>query len=174
MVCTTSRRKGMCSYGGKLSGPIKPYFDNDPDNLGALLEAQVYNNVVGMDAFEIVMHEKDLISLYGWECSSIDQLLVIGNYIIPIQLKWRRTRRRETQGVENFIKSIKHIKGLLGKDVLFGIWSSRMMPFEDNTRWLEDEKVACVSYFDDIEGLVRKTILKIEEKLNETRNVCVS
>lgn len=153
--------------------PIKSYFDNDPDNLGAKLEADVYTKTLGLDVygiFECVLHEKDLISLFGWESSSIDQLIIIGNYMIPIQLKWRRTRRRETQGIENFIKSIKYIKQVLDKDVLFGIWSSRMMPFDDNTQWLQEEKIVCVSYFEDIDGLVNRTIHKLAEKLNEAMN----
>ena len=150
---------------------MKPYFDNDPNNLGAKLEADVYKGITRLDrfvVFESVMHERDLIALFGWQSSSIDQLIIIGNYMIPIQLKWRRTRRRETQGIENFIKSINYIKNIIGKDVLFGIWSSRMMPFEDNICWLQDEKVVCVSYFEDIDGLVDKTIHKLTEKLNET------
>lgn len=149
---------------------MKAYFDNDPSNLGAKLEADVYKGITRLDkfvVFECVMHERDLISLFGWQSSSIDQLIIIGNYMIPIQLKWRRTRRRETQGVENFIKSINFIKQMIGKDVLFGIWSSRMMPFADNTQWLEEEKVVCVSYFENIDGLVDKTIHKLKEKLNE-------
>jgi hypothetical protein len=154
--------------------PIKPYFDNDPDNLGAKLEADVYMQTLSLDMnnmFESVLHEKDLISLFGWESSSIDQLIIMGDYMIPIQLKWRRTRRRETQGIENFIKSIKYIKQVLDKDVLFGIWSSRMIPFDDNTQWLHDEKIVCVSYFEDIDGLVDRTIHKLVEKLNDAKVV---
>lgn len=156
----------------KSKFPIKPYFDNDPNNLGVKLEADVYMQTLELDMhnrFECVLHEKDLISLFGWESSSIDQLIIMGEYMIPIQLKWRRTRRRETQGIENFIKSIKYIKQVLDKDVLFGIWSSRMMPFDDNTQWLHDEKIVCVSYFEDIDGLVDRTINKLVEKLNDAK-----
>lgn len=156
----------------KSKFPVKPYFDNDPNNLGVKLEADVYMQTLELDMhnrFECVLHEKDLISLFGWESSSIDQLIIMGEYMIPIQLKWRRTRRRETQGIENFIKSIKYIKQVLDKDVLFGIWSSRMMPFDDNTQWLHDEKIVCVSYFEDIDGLVDRTINKLVEKLNDAK-----
>lgn len=168
VMCRRSDNQFTSGYKSRF--PIKPYVDNDPNNHGAKLEADVYTQTLGLDAygiFECVLHEKDLISLFGWESSSIDQLIIIGKYMIPIQLKWRRTRRRETQGIENFIKSIKYIKQVLEKDVLFGIWSSRMMPFEDNAQWLQQEKIVCVSYFEDIDGLVNKTIHKLVENLNE-------
>lgn len=145
---------------------MKSYFVNDPLNLGAKLEADVYNQIKEMKAFDFVLLEKDLVSMYGWNSSSIDQLLIIDKYMIPIQLKWRRTRRRETQGIENFIRSIHYIKTRVNKDVLFGVWSSRMMPFEDNISLLETEKIVSVSFFDDIDGLVMRTIKVIQEQLN--------
>jgi hypothetical protein len=150
-----------------LHRPVKPYFDNNPDNLGAKLESDVYHRVISMDKFDIVLHEKDLVSQYGWECSSIDQLMILGDYMIPIQLKWRRTRRRETQGIEHFIKSVQYIKNIIKKEVLFGIWSSRMMPFADNKEWLLQENIVSVSFFDDINGLVERTIDVIHNKLQE-------
>jgi hypothetical protein len=146
---------------------MKAYFLNDPINLGEKLEADVYHQITKMNAFDVVLIENDLVSMYGWDCSSIDQLLIIDGYMIPIQLKWRRTRRRETQGIKNFIRSIQHVKAAMKKDVLFGIWSSRMMPFEDNALLLETEKVVSVSFFDNIDGLVLKTIKVLKEKLDE-------
>lgn len=145
---------------------MKSYFINDPTNLGAKLEADVYNQLKEMKEFDVVFIEKDLVSMYGWNSSSIDQLLIIDNYMIPIQLKWRRTRRRETQAVENFIRSIHYIKRKINKDVLFGVWSSRMMPFEDNVSLLEAEKIVSVSFFEDIDGLVMRTIKVIQEQLD--------
>lgn len=144
---------------------MKSYFINDPDNFGAKLEVDVYNQTKQMKEFDVVLLEKDLVSMYGWNSSSIDQLLIIDKYMIPIQLKWRRTRRRETQGVENFIRSIHYIKTKLNKDVLFGVWSSRMMPFEDNVSLLESEKIISVSFFENIDGLVTRTIKLIQEQL---------
>lgn len=146
---------------------MKTYFLNDPINLGEKLEADVYHQITKMNAFDVVLIENDLVSMYGWDCSSIDQLLIIDGYMIPIQLKWRRTRRRETQGIKNFIRSIQHVKAVMKKDVLFGIWSSRMMPFEDNALLLETEKVVSVSFFDNIDGLVLRTIKVLKEKLDE-------
>lgn len=149
---------------------MKTYFLDNPINLGAKLEADVYHQIKNMKAFDVILIENDLVSMYGWDCSSIDQLLLIDGYMIPIQLKWRRTRRRETQGIKNFIRSIQHVKAVMKKDVLFGIWSSRMMPFEDNALLLETEKVVSVSFFDNIDGLVLKTIKVLKEKLDEKCN----
>lgn len=145
---------------------MKSYLVNDPTNLGAKLEYDVYNQIKDMKEFDVVFLEKDLVSMYGWNSSSIDQLLIIDKYMIPIQLKWRRTRRRETQGVKNFISSINYIKNKINKDVLFGVWSSRMMPFEDNISLLQTEKIVSVSFFEDIDGLVTQTIKVIHDQLN--------
>ena len=146
---------------------MKTYFLNDPINQGEKLEADVYHQITKMNTFDVVLIENDLVSMYGWDSSSIDQLLLIDGYMIPIQLKWRRTRRRETQGIKNFIRSIHYLKQVLKKDVLFGIWSSRMMPFEDNALLLETEKVVSVSFFDSIDGLVMRTIKVLKENLDE-------
>ena len=137
---------------------IRTSFSNDPQNDGAKLEVDVYKGTTSLGMFDYVIHEKDLVTLYGWQSSSIDQLMVIGEYMIPIQLKWRRTRRRETSGVANFVQSIQHIQSIMDKKVLFGIWSSRMEPFEDNVKWLSNEKVVCVSCFESIESLVKMTL----------------
>lgn len=146
---------------------MKTYFLNDPSNSGEKLEADVYHQIRKMNIFDVVLIENDLVSMYGWDCSSIDQLLIIDGYMIPIQLKWRRTRRRETKGINNFIRSIHHVKDIIKKDVLFGIWSSRMVPFEDNAMLLENEKVVSVSFFDNIDGLVMETIKVLKKKLIE-------
>jgi hypothetical protein len=147
------------------SKPLCPYFLNDPQNLGAKLEADIFDELVAMNAFEILYNEKDLIKLFGWDASGIDQLALIGEYIIPLQNKWRMTRRRETQGVLQFIKSIKYVKKALNKEVLFGVLSSRITPFDDNRCWLETEKVYCVSHFEDMDTLVSKTIKLIQNEL---------
>lgn len=139
----------------------------DPHNYGAQLEADMYFHLKNIDIFDMILQEKDLVSLYGWSCSSIDQLLVLGDYIIPIQLKWRRSRRRENQGITNFLKSIQYIQTILNKKILFGVWSSRMMPFDDNVVLLNSEKVISVSFFETIDGLVEQTIKIIQDKTRE-------
>ena len=168
-VCVFTAMKSLTS---PSVCPIKPFFANDPQNYGAKLEYDVYQQIIDMGVFDTVLHERDLVAMYGWECSSIDNLIVIGNFIIPIQLKWRKTRRRETHGVENFIKSIHYIKKITKKEVLFGLWSSRIMPFEDNNMLLQKEKVVCVSFFEHIDGLVAKTINTIEKVLVLNKSIC--
>ena len=152
----------------KLSGPVKPFLCANSHDFGAKLEYYVFKHSVDMGIFDKVLHESDLVAKYGWESSSIDQLMIIGNYMIPIQFKWRRTRRRETQGIDNFIKSINYLKKNLRKEVLFGVWSSRIKPFADNTNLLKEEKVVCVSFFENIDDLINMTNAIIAEKLNES------
>jgi hypothetical protein len=149
-----------------ISEPLCPFFLNDPQNLGAKLESYIFGELAALNAFEILYHEKDLIKLFGWDASGIDQLAIIGDYIIPLQNKWRMTRRRETQGVKRFIKSIHFVKDALQKEVLFGVMSSRIMPFEDNTFWMKNEKIFCVSHFDDMDVLVSKTIDLVQQELH--------
>lgn len=142
---------------------------NEHCNLGAKLEEDVYKKVLEMKEFDMILSERELVSKYGWQSSSIDHLLIRGNFIIPIQLKWRRTRRRETLAIENFIKSIHYVKEMLQKEVLFGVWSSRMKPFDDNVVWLKTERIIPISFFDDIDGLVEATINTIEKQIQECK-----
>jgi hypothetical protein len=139
--------------------------------LGAKLEKDVMYALKALDMFEEVYHEKELVNLFGWHCCSIDVLAVCGDYIVPTQQKWRNSKRRETQGVDNFIKSIEYVEKKLGKMVLFGVWSSRMKPFDDNVVKLQECNVICVSHFNDIDGLVEKTVEIVKQEL--TRNMIV-
>lgn len=111
-----------------------------------------------LQLFEDILLEKDLIRLHGWECASIDHLLVLQNYIIPVQTKWVKTKRRETHAVMNFLKSVKVIQKIYQKPVLFGIWCSRMTPFEDNQELMKSMKVICVSCFHDMDNLIQQTV----------------
>jgi hypothetical protein len=86
---------------------------------------------------------------------------------VPTQQKWRNSKRRETQGVENFIKSIKYVENKMDKKVLFGVWSSKIRPFEDNEMRLRDWNVICVSHFTDVDVLVKKTVDVVEATLVE-------
>jgi hypothetical protein len=146
---------------------IKSFSDKDPHNLGAKLEAYMLSELLKMDFFDCIYHERDLIQLYGWECSSIDILIVKGDYIIPTQQKWRNTKRRETYGIMNFVNSINYIQEKLNKKVLFGLWSSKIHPFDDNVSCLESERVICVSHYNDIHGLVQKSIQTIRCELHK-------
>jgi hypothetical protein len=125
---------------------------------GAKLEVDVFSALKSLDIFDAVYHERELVDKFGWQCCSIDVLAVCGDYIIPTQQKWRMSKRRETQDVNNFIKSMEYIQGKLGKKILFGVWSSRKHPFDDNALKLKEWNVFCISHFSDIDGLVQKTI----------------
>lgn len=138
---------------------------NDPYNLGAKLEIDVYNRLLEIDCIDALYHENELIRNFGWDCASVDTLIVIGEYIVPIQLKYRNSKRRETQGVVNFMKSIQSLKKKMGKKVLFGVWSSRMMPFQDNLCYMKSENIEPVVYFESIEGLVNETVSFVNQML---------
>jgi hypothetical protein len=141
--------------------------------LGAKLEADVVFALKSLNMFEEVYHERELVNLFGWHCCSIDALAVYGDYIVPTQQKWRNSKRRETHGVDNFIKSLQYVQKKLGKKVLFGVWSSRMKPFDDNVMKLQEWNVVCVSHSTDIEGLVAKTIEVITKEIHKKKNMCV-
>jgi hypothetical protein len=138
--------------------------------LGAKLEVDVFFALKSLDMFDAVYHERELVDLFGWQCCSIDVLAVCGDYIIPTQQKWRNSKRRENQGIYNFIKSMEYIQNKLGKKVLFGVWSSRKQPFDDNILILKEWNVVCVSHFADIGGLVQKTIEVVKEELSTKIN----
>lgn len=137
---------------------------NDAHVLGLQLESNILSALKSLNMFDEVYHERELVNLFGWQCCSIDVLAICGDYIVPTQQKWRNSKRRETQGVDNFIKSIEYVEKKLGKRVLFGVWSSRIHPFEDNASRLKDWNVICVSHFNDIDGLVEKTVNIVKQE----------
>lgn len=139
-------------------------FLKDPLNLGYEVERKFFNSIKQCNFFIDIKSEKDLKKLYGWDLSSIDYLIITTNGIIPIQIKYRRTRRKETHCINNFLKSIDHLPQIYEKPILFGVWISRMSPFMDNQTLLESRKIQCVSYFDDIDILIKKSIEHIHTK----------
>lgn len=141
--------------------------------LGLKLENEVLTSMKALGVFDAIYHERDLVQKFGWQCCSIDVLAVCGDFIVPTQQKWRNSKRRETQGVDNFIKSIEYVERKLGKKILFGVWSSRMKPFDDNVMKLQERNVVCVSHSTDIDTLVEKTIDVVKKEINKKKNVCV-
>jgi hypothetical protein len=139
-----------------------------PQNFGIKLEMDLYKRLNDLMLFDNILMEKDLIRLYGWDTSSIDHLLFYGNYIIPIQTKWVKTKRRETHAVNNFLKSVKIIQSVFNRPILFGIWCSRMTPFEDNQELMRKMNILSVSCFEDMEILIDKTIQVV---MQLTKNV---
>lgn len=120
----------------------------DPGNMGRILEHKITSKLSEMHIFDRVLHEDELRKLWGWDICSIDHLLIYKNYLIPIQEKWCNTRRRETKHMQRFLKSVKYLQRVLpDKQVLFGLWVSRIDPFDDNKHMLTQANVHTVSCY---------------------------
>jgi len=143
--------------------------DTNVNNFGKLLEDKLYEKLVEIDdhgMFKQIVHEDKLKQCWGWQAASVDYLVDLGDWgIILIQCKWRRSRRRENKAIYNFLESVRYITNKVGKDVLFGMWISRIGPFDDNVETLAGNKIHCVSDYDSIEWLVEKTARTLTELL---------
>lgn len=105
-----------------------------------------------------VYEEPELMERYGWNASSVDYLIELEHGIVVVQVKYRRTRRRENQAIRNFLNSAEHIKARMGKPVVFGLWVSRLEPFADNVQCLSGHRVVTVSYFENMDILVERAV----------------
>lgn len=141
---------------------------NDQKNFGYFLEYKMYESVRSLGIFDDILLEDNLKKKWGWEAAGIDHLLVTGDYVIPIQTKWRCTRRREDLFINNYLKSLEYVLGLCGKKLLFGLWVSRLEPFADNKERLMSMGVYAVSCFESIDTLVQKTVDHILKSLQHT------
>jgi hypothetical protein len=159
------RQTDKATKATKTDAGMKTFCEIEAHMMGVELEWKVLIGLQALNVFDRIYHEKELVSKFGWRSSSIDVLLVVNDYIIPTQQKWRNSKRRETQGVENFLKSIEFVQKQLGKKVLFGVWSSRKHPFDDNEEKLKNFNVVCVSHFENIDGLAKKTIEVVKREL---------
>jgi hypothetical protein len=140
----------------------------DPANYGYLLEDILLQELKSVRVFDDVLHEKCLKRLWGWCAAGVDHFIIIGDYAIPIQTKWRNTRRRENIFVDKFLHSLDYTISRSGKKLLFGLWVSKLEPFTDNMERLAEKNVICISCFDSIEVLVQKALSVILEKINAT------
>lgn len=140
---------------------------NDKHNLGYLFEERVFQEFASLNYFDEIVVESQLKKEWGWDAAGIDQLLVLGDYVIAVQLKYRSTRRRETMCINNFIRSLDYTLSKCGKKLLFGLWVSRLIPFDDNIEHLKDKGVYCVSCFDSMDSLIYKAKQTIIQKLQE-------
>jgi hypothetical protein len=108
-----------------------------------------------------IIGEKELITKYGNPASSVDFLIELDNGIITIQTKWKGSKRRENKDIHKFLKSTEYLtqiyKERYEKDLVFGLWISRLEPFEDNKSVLVDKKIHSISCFESIDFLVMKT-----------------
>ena len=127
-------------------------------NFGYDLEAKLYNSLLSLGLFDDIILERDLTKKWGFAAAGIDHFLVFNNYFIAIQTKWKMSRRRENNGVNNFLKSLEYIKTKTDKKLLFGLWASRLQPFEDNIELMNSQKIHVTYCIHDIDELVRKSV----------------
>lgn len=136
-------------------------------NFGIYLEEQMLYAFRSMGIFCNIQHENDLRKKYGFDAASIDYMLEIPQGYIVAQIKWRATRRRENNGVNNFLKSVDFIRTKLpDKPILFGVWACRMEPFEDNKETLRKNNIAIVSNYSDMESLVQQTQMLLSQMIS--------
>jgi hypothetical protein len=136
------------------------------DNLGYLFEHRVLMSLNQCGLFNQVWTEKDLVKRHGWPCVSADFLCVPfhGN-MVCIQTKWKNTRRQENKAIHNFLRSLSYIRALYPDYTVVGLWVSRMEPFEDNKRLLDEHNVYNVSEYQCMHELVKKTVSILKSDL---------
>lgn len=130
---------------------------------GRLLELNFYDQLAKLPNIKNILHESQLRRLYGWYVSSIDFLIEYDNGIVLVQCKYRNTRRRENYGINNFLRSIDVIKKQYAKPLLFGLWISRLDPFEDNKSRLQENNILTVSNFTSLDGLINSAVSVITQ-----------
>lgn len=137
-------------------------------NRGPELEDKIFNVLQSLKLGHI-KHEKDLIAHYGYNASSVDFLIELDDGIIIIQTKWKGSKRREDKDIRNFLRSFDYLTQIYekryNKQVLFGLWVSRLEPFDDNRRRLRKINVHSISCFDSIDVLGLKTESFIRDKI---------
>lgn len=142
-----------------LCCPAVPAPERDPHNQGYEAERRFYEYIHSLSIFQDIKYEVELKRLYGWHAKSIDYLLVAPHGVIPVQIKYRRSRRRENRSIANFLKGLETLTNVYKeKPLLFGLWISRLQPFLDNVGLLETHNVKCVSHFDDLDTLMKKGV----------------
>lgn len=157
----------MCSKIAKNARDILIHELHRDYNIGRLMELKLYESIERSLSHIRILHESQLRQLYGWDSSGIDFLIEYENGIVPIQCKYRKTRRREDYGIRNFLKSIVFIQEHHPKPILFGLWVSRITPFDDNRAILCNNNIYSVSNFSSMEVLadcVINTITKLLQK----------
>lgn len=131
--------------------------EQDPLNYGYVLESKLLNELKDLQMFDQILVEDNLRKKWGWLAAGVDQLLYIGDYVIPIQAKWKCTRRREDLFIQNYLRSLDFVLDRSGKKLLFGLWVSRLEPFADNKEKLYNKGVYSVSCFESMDVLVKET-----------------
>ena len=150
----------------------------NPKNFGYIFESILYERLKSLNLFDEIYYETDLRKKWGFDAASVDYLLVYKNNVIMLQVKWRKTRRKENAHIQNFIKSINHISHFINdKTMLFGLWISRRQPFDDNLYYMSNHNIYCISDFNsmtklanDMEAILKNVInsgVPIAEMLQE-------
>ena len=126
-------------------------------NPGYLVEQLFFEQINKFDIFKDIKHEDEL-KKHNWCFASVDYLLVTDNGIIPVQIKYRGTRRRENLAIQNFLNAIKRLNELYDKPILFGMWLSRLKPFDDNKELLNSYNIKCIDEFNNMDMLIQKGV----------------
>lgn len=126
-------------------------------NRGEVFEHHLYTYLCKLPLTRI-WHEKDLQKKHGWRAAGVDFLLEFDSFVVPIQCKYRNTRRREDGGVHNFLSSVEYVMNLWKKPMMMGLWVSRMDPFDDNKLKLLQHNILTISHFGPMEDLARRAI----------------
>lgn len=135
--------------------------------LGKLLESKLYSALQQSLHSSIIIHNEDeLRIMFGYNATGIDYLIIVNDGIIPIQTKYRKSRRRETLEINRFLYSIRYVTERMNKDVMFGLWVSRLAPFDDNQELMSSLKIKCVDNYDCMDRLVEMAIYTINMNLS--------
>lgn len=122
------------------------------------MESLVYEYIKNLNIFDEIIYEKELIKRYGREAEGIDYLLIHQNKMIILQVKWRRTRRRENSAIDSFLRSLNYIvDSLKDKQYMLGLYISRLEPFDDNKCQLKNNKVHCIFEYESMTSLAINT-----------------
>lgn len=130
----------------------------DLKNLGYLLELELFRKLQETNLCEEIYTETDLRKLYGFDAVSIDFLVKIGNQYVAMQLKWTSRRKKENRAISNFLKSCDYVSKCMNINISFGLWISRIEPFDDNSLVLKERNIHVLSYFHNIKSLVDMAI----------------
>ncbi len=135
------------------------------------MENIIYEHIDKLKIFDEIVYERDLVKRYGREAVGVDYLLVHKNKIILLQIKWKKTRRRETNDIKNFLNSVHFItQKLKDKQYIFGLYISRMEPFSDNKNYLETNKVYCIYDFESMNSLANNVATYLQNYMNNHSN----
>jgi hypothetical protein len=136
----------------------------DPKNRGYEFEARIYDLVIKECKPIHVIYEKDLLKLYGWHLNGIDFVLEFPEGIVLLQLTWIGSRRKENRKVNAFVKAVQNITKEVFPDrrLLFGLYVSRLRPFEDNIELMAQHNIECINDFFSMEKVIQDCYMRLQ------------